>query len=355
MLWLQVRDIHAEHERLAAARVPILRRPMTEPWGLTEMWIEDPDGTRSSSSKSPAITHSAATHDPHRSPRNLGGRSICALTGCCWYRQSLPATTRFRLTLPRYSSAPGPSLSSPSSGSTPPSRCCSCVRRTSRINAVSRASSGTLEPWSGSPPEVPWGCSRSSMTRSSSRPESLAQHPAGVIVLLNGQRRPCPAEDPPLQARAARHLGQQSALRDSAGAHRRGGVEVRLVMDGAAGGHPRRCCARRRRPARRGHGAGLTSLSDRQSWHGVAEVRGVDITLSSMAHATSLGEIQHGWRTLRDARGTDGWPRHGVYFFYESGEVRADGRDRVVRVGTHALTATNAGSADAAPSSWTAP
>jgi catechol 2,3-dioxygenase-like lactoylglutathione lyase family enzyme len=46
MLWLQVRDIHAEHERLAAARVPILRRPMTEPWGLTEMWIEDPDGTR---------------------------------------------------------------------------------------------------------------------------------------------------------------------------------------------------------------------------------------------------------------------------------------------------------------------
>jgi hypothetical protein len=26
--------------------VPILRRPVSEPWGLTEMWIEDPDGVR---------------------------------------------------------------------------------------------------------------------------------------------------------------------------------------------------------------------------------------------------------------------------------------------------------------------
>ena len=46
MIWLQVRDIHAEHERLTAAGVPILRPPVTEPWGLTEMWIEDPDGVR---------------------------------------------------------------------------------------------------------------------------------------------------------------------------------------------------------------------------------------------------------------------------------------------------------------------
>jgi predicted enzyme related to lactoylglutathione lyase len=45
-IWLQVRDIHVEHERLAAAGVPILRRPVIEPWGLTEMWIEDPDGVR---------------------------------------------------------------------------------------------------------------------------------------------------------------------------------------------------------------------------------------------------------------------------------------------------------------------
>jgi catechol 2,3-dioxygenase-like lactoylglutathione lyase family enzyme len=46
MIWLQVRDVHAEHSRLAAAGVPILREPVTEPWGLTEMWIEDPDGVR---------------------------------------------------------------------------------------------------------------------------------------------------------------------------------------------------------------------------------------------------------------------------------------------------------------------
>ena len=46
MIWIQVRDIHAEHARLAAAAVRIIREPATEPWGLTEMWIEDPDGTR---------------------------------------------------------------------------------------------------------------------------------------------------------------------------------------------------------------------------------------------------------------------------------------------------------------------
>jgi catechol 2,3-dioxygenase-like lactoylglutathione lyase family enzyme len=46
MIWLQVRDIQAEHEQLAAAAVPILRGPVREPWGLTEMWIEDPDGVR---------------------------------------------------------------------------------------------------------------------------------------------------------------------------------------------------------------------------------------------------------------------------------------------------------------------
>jgi len=46
MIWLQVRDVHAEHERLAAAGVRVLRGPAAEPWGLTEMWIEDPDGVR---------------------------------------------------------------------------------------------------------------------------------------------------------------------------------------------------------------------------------------------------------------------------------------------------------------------
>lgn len=45
-IWLQVRDVHAEHARLAAAGVRVLREPAAEPWGLTEMWIEDPDGVR---------------------------------------------------------------------------------------------------------------------------------------------------------------------------------------------------------------------------------------------------------------------------------------------------------------------
>jgi catechol 2,3-dioxygenase-like lactoylglutathione lyase family enzyme len=46
MLWLQVRDVRVEHERLAAAGVRVLRGPAVEPWGLIETWIEDPDGVR---------------------------------------------------------------------------------------------------------------------------------------------------------------------------------------------------------------------------------------------------------------------------------------------------------------------
>jgi predicted enzyme related to lactoylglutathione lyase len=45
-LWLQVRDVAAEHARLAAAGAPVLRPPVLEPWGLVESWIEDPDGVR---------------------------------------------------------------------------------------------------------------------------------------------------------------------------------------------------------------------------------------------------------------------------------------------------------------------
>ncbi|SFL04864.1 VOC family protein [Geodermatophilus ruber] len=45
-LWLQVRDVAAEHDRLRAAGVPVLREPHREPWGLVEMWVADPDGIR---------------------------------------------------------------------------------------------------------------------------------------------------------------------------------------------------------------------------------------------------------------------------------------------------------------------
>jgi hypothetical protein len=181
---------------------------------------------------------------------------------------------------------------------------------------------------------------------------------------------------------------------------------------------------------------GLGSTGGRQSWHGVAEVCGRDVAYSSMAHATSLGnmiaasgmcaawpetvfrfavaragdaltvtavkgisvrqgrraappreragprgtpaaalseraggtsaagasrggtsggpdadrfyralghlaDIWSGPRYLRDSRTAGGWPRQGVYFFFEQGEIRGDGSDRVVRVGSHALTATS--------------
>ncbi|WP_055489484.1 VOC family protein [Streptomyces sp. TP-A0356] len=44
-LWLQVPDVEAAHRELADAGVAIVRPPVKEPWGLIEMWIEDPDGT----------------------------------------------------------------------------------------------------------------------------------------------------------------------------------------------------------------------------------------------------------------------------------------------------------------------
>ncbi|MBM7416163.1 MULTISPECIES: VOC family protein [Nocardiaceae] len=43
---LQVRDVEAARAELESAGVEIVRPPRTEPWGLTEMWIADPDGTR---------------------------------------------------------------------------------------------------------------------------------------------------------------------------------------------------------------------------------------------------------------------------------------------------------------------
>jgi catechol 2,3-dioxygenase-like lactoylglutathione lyase family enzyme len=42
-LWLQVRDLAAAHRDLAPY---VVREPRQEPWGLHEMWIADPDGTR---------------------------------------------------------------------------------------------------------------------------------------------------------------------------------------------------------------------------------------------------------------------------------------------------------------------
>ncbi|SNS67955.1 VOC family protein [Actinomadura mexicana] len=46
MLWLQVRDVRDEHDRLTAAGARVMREPREKPWGLVEMWIEDPDGVK---------------------------------------------------------------------------------------------------------------------------------------------------------------------------------------------------------------------------------------------------------------------------------------------------------------------
>ncbi len=54
-----------------------------------------------------------------------------------------------------------------------------------------------------------------------------------------------------------------------------------------------------------------------------------------------LGELEgrvSGRRSLTACDARTGWPRRGVYFFFETGEVRRDGSSRVVRVGTHAVS-----------------
>lgn len=50
-----------------------------------------------------------------------------------------------------------------------------------------------------------------------------------------------------------------------------------------------------------------------------------------------------GSRKLSECSGRMLWPQRGVYFFFEDGEVRSESGvgPRVVRVGTHALTATS--------------
>ncbi|MFI1102827.1 VOC family protein [Streptomyces melanogenes] len=43
-LWLQVADAAQAYEELTGRGVEITRPPVREPWGLVEMWLQDPDG-----------------------------------------------------------------------------------------------------------------------------------------------------------------------------------------------------------------------------------------------------------------------------------------------------------------------
>ena len=56
MTWTQVRDVHDGHAPLAAV-VFIIHGPTARPWGLTEMWDQDPDGIQVVLAKVPADHH----------------------------------------------------------------------------------------------------------------------------------------------------------------------------------------------------------------------------------------------------------------------------------------------------------
>lgn len=64
MIWIQVRDVRTEHARLSAAGVRVLQEPQTEPWGLIEMTVEDPDGVQI------VLVEIPASHPLRRDPRS---------------------------------------------------------------------------------------------------------------------------------------------------------------------------------------------------------------------------------------------------------------------------------------------
>jgi hypothetical protein len=64
MIWIQVWDVRAARARLAAAGVPVIRKPAAEPWGLTELWIQDPDVIRI------VLVEVPADHPLRRDPRS---------------------------------------------------------------------------------------------------------------------------------------------------------------------------------------------------------------------------------------------------------------------------------------------
>ena len=144
----------------------------------------------------PRCSQRTAGWDTFRQDRRRALRTSSGMTGWSWWR-GVDRRTLFRLAWQGYAPGRGSSFVSSSSGSTPPSRCCSCLRRISCIKAASRASSSTPGSWRGFSPELPGGCPGSPMARFSSNPESLAQYPARSIVLRDCLRLSCPATSAP--------------------------------------------------------------------------------------------------------------------------------------------------------------
>ncbi|MBM7856116.1 hypothetical protein JOC37_002546 [Desulfohalotomaculum tongense] len=61
--------------------------------------------------------------------------------------------------------------------------------------------------------------------------------------------------------------------------------------------------------------------------------------LNRFYYVLNLLENKIGKHTLANCDGKMNWPRQGIYFFFEEGEVReTNGEPRVVRVGTHAVS-----------------
>jgi uncharacterized glyoxalase superfamily protein PhnB len=58
-LWLQVRDVAGEHERLTKAGVTATRPPQREPWGLSRCGYKTPTACGSPWCKCPRTTRSA--------------------------------------------------------------------------------------------------------------------------------------------------------------------------------------------------------------------------------------------------------------------------------------------------------
>jgi len=73
--------------------------------------------------------------------------------------------------------------------------------------------------------------------------------------------------------------------------------------------------------------------------------------MNSVEHANALNRFYGildrleqtcgGCRVLETCDGRSQWPARGVYFFFETDELRTNDRRRVVRVGTHALTSSS--------------
>jgi catechol 2,3-dioxygenase-like lactoylglutathione lyase family enzyme len=70
-LWLQVRDAAAEYARLQGmvragelGETALIREPKLEPWGLIEMWLQDPDGM------AVALVEVPGEHPLRRDPRD---------------------------------------------------------------------------------------------------------------------------------------------------------------------------------------------------------------------------------------------------------------------------------------------